>query len=163
MTIRTYSFKRRFVRPIQAGLGILPGVPLVHHGESFGPGCQSVVEYVPDPNPPRPKRQTIRTIGRRAHAKPGDIVRCYHGMRTKQCSRIGDGLCTSTEPISIFVRQPVAWLEIDIGSKRLTDREKLELAQNDGFEDCFDMWNFWIKEHGEVNFDGVLIKWEPMR
>lgn len=39
------------------------------------------------------KLQTIRAEGRRAHAKAGDRVQLYTGMRTKACRKLAEGTC----------------------------------------------------------------------
>jgi hypothetical protein len=36
------------------------------------------------------KRQTIRTLGKRSHAQPGNKLQLYTGMRTKQCRKLVD-------------------------------------------------------------------------
>ena len=39
------------------------------------------------------KLQTIRAQGRRTHAKAGDRVQLYTGMRTKACRKLAEGTC----------------------------------------------------------------------
>jgi hypothetical protein len=157
-----YSFKLRFVDPIRAGLGLLPGIPKVHHGESFGPGMRSVVEYVPNPNPPAPKRQTIRAVGLRRHARPGETLQLYHGMRTRQCFKIGEARCVEVAPILIHVDAEDPWLGVQVGDNAGTLADD-EFARADGFGSVEDMWLFWRQEHpGVRDFKGMLIRWEPL-
>lgn len=138
-----YSFKPRFVGPIQLGLGL----QVDHH-----PGDGHIL---------RPKRQTIRSIGRRRHAMAGQQLQLYTGMRTANCRKIGDAVCTETRPITIEVRQ--TGLRIMLGSSGIALKSRFaeELALNDGFRDPVEMHAFWLEEHGLGWFHGVLIKWVP--
>jgi hypothetical protein len=135
-----YSFQKRFIGPILAGL----------EG-----GARS--EFAP-------KRQTIRAIGRRRHARPGETLQLYTAMRTKQCRRIGEARCVSVQDIRIMLN--AAWISIgpDI---RISDPDDLaEFARSDGFAGWGEMHDFWKQEHGDLvrlgPFVGVLIKWAPL-
>lgn len=77
-----YSFKRQFVAPIALGLGI--ACP-----NGFAPAAGVV----------RPKRHTMRSTGKRRHARPGEGLQLYWGMRTKSCLKIGDAKCIKVEQI----------------------------------------------------------------
>jgi hypothetical protein len=134
-----YSFQGRFVDPIKRGLGL----PF---------GSLSALTL--------PKRQTIRAIGRRRHARPGDVLQLYRGMRTKQCFLIGTARCTEIAPIIIWVNHETMAIE---RSKALLGRPEMEqFAREDGFADAADMASFWLQEHPGEKFDGLLIKWEPI-
>ena len=134
-----YSFKPRFVEPIRIGLSKV----------SLSFDCP-------------PKRQTIRAIGKRRHALPGETLQLYTGMRTKQCDKIGDARCISVEPIVIKVPKDDYWLWVRIGQGDEFEAGD-EFAIADGFRDIEDMWSFWRKEHPDAaTFKGVLIKWEPL-
>lgn len=160
-----YSFRKRFVAPIRAGLGLI-----MKDDDGNWLRCESVVEpgmttavpFDPDKHlepEARPKRQTIRAVGKRRHARPGDIVQLYHGMRTKQCFKIGDGRCTEVLPIRIVVKEHSMSVELDgrhIGGGMLR-----KFARSDGFDHAEDMHAFWKTEHGLGEFVGVLIRWEP--
>lgn len=133
-----YSFNKRFVDPIRVGLS---KVPL-----SFD--CA-------------PKRQTIRAIGKRRHARPGETLQMYHGMRTKQCFKIGEARCTTASAIYFDFR--CGLLQIDDRPRRKHVTAELdEFARSDGFADWIEMKQFWQEEHDAVSFSGVLIKWEPL-
>jgi hypothetical protein len=128
-----YSFKQRFVEPITLGLE-------------------------PGPWLPGMKRQTIRVRGgARRHARPGQELQLYTGMRTKACKLIGKTVCTSVENIGLdFVRDHVtidrkpAWCELNV------------FARQDGFADWGEMKKFWELTHGCLfDFHGVIIYWEP--
>jgi hypothetical protein len=133
-----YSFKKRFVDPIKSGLGIYD--PIL--------GLQ--------PKIVKPKRQTIRAIGKRRHARPGETLQLYTAMRTKQCAKIGDARCMSIEPIKLWIS--LKHIAVGKGLNPIDD----DFARKDGFDDAKEMHTFWIAEHGAGWFEGVLIQWEPL-
>jgi hypothetical protein len=151
-----YSFKERFVEPIQVGLGILPVTPKLIDDPKHG---YAIVPAVP------PKLQTIRAVGRRRHVRPGEVIQLYYGMRTKQCRSIGVGRCTSVLPIKIeFVKAPpepgsVIYIA---GRPQVRGGDLDDFARRDGFADWSDMKDFWRKEHGAQPFCGLLIEWEKI-
>ncbi len=147
-----YSFKRRFVTPIK--LGLL---------------TSGSIAIEPDEDPlMKPKRQTIRAIGKRRHARPGEIVQLYHGMRTKQCFLIGVARCTEVIPITIKVGRYNMQVMFDwkcyvmTGCDHIVPSYLETFAQADGFAGAADMLAFWQAEHGRKRFDGVLIRWAPI-
>ena len=134
-----YSFKERFIKPIQVGL--------------------SSVQLSFDPPP---KLQTIRARGKRRHARPGEVLQLYYGMRTKHCRSIGVAKCTEVNDITIWVGENSLGIKIAddyfCGSALVK-----EFANLDGFSSEQDMVEFWKKEHGLGRFEGVLIRWDPIR
>lgn len=142
-----YSFKRRFVAPIQTGLGMQPHIP--------------GTDYVP-------KRQTIRAVGKRRHAQAGGLLQLYTGMRTKQCFKIGDARCRDVRPIIMEIGNDAdisVYVDRGGGGYRPYSEEMVEeFARRDGFGSVEDMWLFWRQEHAGINrFEGYLIEWEPIR
>lgn len=138
-----YSFKARFVGRIETGLRI-------RTDEDF------TLQHPA-------KTQTIRAIGKRRHARPGENVQLYYAQRTKQCRQIGTGLCTSSDPCELnFKRNRV----VIRGGGRVTHalaRALNAFARADGFHDWDDLVAFWAHEHpGIFIFDGQLIRWSPM-
>lgn len=137
-----YSFKKQFIEPIKAGLRL---------GKNRGA-----------------KRQTVRAIGKRRHARVGEIVQLYYGMRTKQCAQIGVGKCVSSEPIELDLEKGRVLIRTDDGAI-IHDTSRgmgmLDMfARADGFSDWADLVAFWRKEHPGIDqFHGQLIKWEPIR
>ena len=99
------------------------------------------------------KTQTIRAVGKRRHASPGDALQLYTGMRTKQCRLLLNATCLSTQKI-----------EITFGGAVYLDNQWLHpcyiypLALADGFKSEDEFYEFFIKK---AAFEGVLIKWEP--
>jgi hypothetical protein len=132
-----YSFKGRFVDPIRVGLSQV----------SLSFDC-------------RPKRQTIRAIGKRRHARPGETLQLYCGMRSPQCFKIGDARCTEVLPIRIVVGKHT--LPTELAGKHIGGGHLHDFARADGFEHGEDMHAFWLDEHGLGEFKGVLIRWEPL-
>lgn len=106
------------------------------------------------------KRQTIRA-DRRRHARPGEELQLYTGMRTKQCRLVGRAVCTSIRRVVIsFGRGCADQVRVDgapIGST--LD----EFARADGFEDWAGLSAFWRVNHPGVDrFEGWLIEWGPL-
>lgn len=101
------------------------------------------------------KTQTIRRMGKRRHAGPGDVLQLYTGMRTKNCRLLMAALCRNTWAIEIY---PDGRVYLDGG--RLDDEQVKELAQNDGFGDIPEFLGFFCP--GDDPFEGVLIMWEAL-
>lgn len=137
-----YSFKKRFVPRIRAGLGL------------------------PDLEPVAlPKLQTIRALGKRRHARPGETLQLYTAMRTKQCAKIGDARCISVEPVALVPHVDESLRAVQINGGPVTRAiGALDIfARLDGFDDWADLVSFWQTEHPAVRmFEGVLIRWEPL-
>ena len=133
-----YSFKPRFVEPIRRGL-------------EPGPWLRGM------------KRQTIRA-DRKRHARPGEEVQLYRGMRTKQCFLIGKALCIGIYRINIHFRaRHRSWLRNSLDGK-IDRRDGLDrFARRDGFADWEELATFWRDEHAGIDdFSGLLIVWEPI-
>lgn len=138
-----YSFQRRFVGPIKVGLGI--------HEPILGLEAAA----------PPPKRQTIRAIGKRRHARPGEVLQLYQGMRTKQCQKIGEARCIDVSGVIIWIDHRA--IAIERAKMMLSRREMEQFARDDGFVDAEEMAQFWRCTHkGIERFDGVLIQWEKI-
>ena len=122
-----YSFKRRFVEPIRVGLGMKPEA--LAPARAFQAGDDySIFE------PPAPKRQTIRA-DRRRHARPGEELQLYCGMRTKGCFLIGRSRCIEVKPIYIEIEAPLIIVGEGKQRRRITTKSELdEFARTDGFE-----------------------------
>lgn len=148
-----YSFKKQFVDPIKVGLGVHPSA------------IRGVIAGAPKIHP---KRQTIRAIGKRRHARQGEILQLYYGMRTKQCTSIGVARCTSVESIAMKIGKNSLCILMDgdddnIGTA-IVGGHIHDFAREDGFANGEEMLAFWQKEHpGVTDFKGVIIKWEPIR
>lgn len=141
-----YSFNKRFIDPIRVGLSRV----------SLSFDCP-------------PKRQTIRAIGKRRHARPGETLQLYHGMRTRQCVKIGDARCVNVVGIRIHVNGGRVVIAPGTREENVFDKTvQLDaFAQRDGFADWPDMQAFWREEHGDLSrlgpFVGVLILWDQIQ
>ena len=157
-----YSFQKRFVSHIQAGL-------------EPGPWC------------PGMKRHTLRQPreGRTPHARPEQVVQLYTGMRTRHCRLIGRAVARVQIPVTLFTvdmgwrlalmrrdgpapRSRVAGLapivrtilDLPIGAF-IADDEMEEFARTDGFRDVAEMVTFFEAPEEPASLDMVLIGWSP--
>ncbi|ESY42065.1 hypothetical protein X747_14960 [Mesorhizobium sp. LNJC384A00] len=123
------------------------------------------------------KRQTVRA-DRKRHARPGEPVQLYQGMRTIHCRKLvdADPVCSNVRSIEIAVSDlmPMPIISIAIEGIPL-HREEIELfCRADGFApscvSAFGLWGetarenmglFWLQHHGVGRFEGKLIEWEP--
>lgn len=127
------------------------------------------------------KTQTVRA-DRRRHARPGEQLQLFVGMRTRNCRKIldRDPTCLFVSPITIQTNTtPEGIGSIAIDGRNLHPDEIEAFARADGFaperlrsepgitilgpsaRSCMGL--FWLMSHGAGRFDGVLIKWEPAR
>ena len=122
------------------------------------------------------KRQTIREIGARRHARPGDALQLYTGMRTRNCRKIlaDDPKCRHAYAIQLDLSQrilkttryhpsptPVFVIDRvvidDLG--RLAGKRLEAFARADGFDTLADMADFFGRTYGTGIFSGALITW----
>ena len=108
------------------------------------------------------KRQTVRADGRKRHARPGDAIQIYAGMRTKHCRKLlEDQVCRATAPIEIAVQDdrhlPIS--EIVVAGHPLDAEEMETFAIADGFRSVRHMGTFWRLTHGPGRFFGIVIYW----
>tara|TARA_B100000378_G_scaffold274889_1_gene270023 strand:- start:740 stop:1144 length:405 start_codon:yes stop_codon:yes gene_type:complete len=115
----------------------------------------------------REKRQTVRGF-RKRHARPGEPIQLYVGMRTRNCRKI-----LTPDPICVDLRQVLIAFDpsssnvisaIEIDGFRLGSAETHEFAIHDGFgpndtEAVRRMGQFWLANHGSETFAGVVIRW----
>lgn len=104
------------------------------------------------------KRHTIRAErgGRSRHARPGELVQLYQGLRTKSARLIAEPVCEEVWPVSLELAGRVT-----VGIETQRDLDAFAVA--DGFRDWDDLAAFWRKQHpGVVVFSGVIIRWMPI-
>lgn len=106
------------------------------------------------------KFQTIRAE-RKRHARSGEELQLYHGMRTRNCFLIGRPICVFIEPIRLYLRDRM--LKIGGGAECVSDGALNVFARRDGFADWDELVAFWREHHPEIDtvFSGVLIRWGP--
>lgn len=111
------------------------------------------------------KRQTVRADRKdgRLHAKVGDKIKLYTGMRTKECELLAEATVTQIarvriEPTCMYVNGKPLPASLYSRDCEQTDNE---FAEADGFESFMDMADWFSAVHG-LPFEGTLIKWgEP--
>lgn len=107
------------------------------------------------------KPHTIRAH-RKRHARPGEMLQLYCGMRTKGCFKIiPDVVCPLVQDISIWVQSelPSGIAGIEVAGFELDEDQVDGLARSDGFSDILQFGHFWADVHGTGRFDGALIHW----
>lgn len=101
------------------------------------------------------KRQTIRATreGRSRHARPGEPVQLYVGLRTKDARKLvdPDPICTLSTYCNIHATG------VTLGNHPTIDLD--EFARRDGFKDFADMKTWFAENHG-LPFIGRLIAWD---
>jgi len=108
------------------------------------------------------KRHTIRAVGKKRHARPGEAVQLYTAQRTIHCRKLGVAICAAALPIRLeFGRRTRVMIQ---GRPHLSSSHALNgFAQRDGFEDWFALQDYWAREHGATSaFDGLLIEWRDL-
>lgn len=102
------------------------------------------------------KRQTIRA-DRKRHARAGEQLQLYTGMRTKHCQLIGRAECLSVWPVTLILREVHS---VVLEGFREIYGDLDAFARADGFKDWAELAGFWAANHPGVEiFDGVLIRW----
>jgi hypothetical protein len=113
------------------------------------------------------KLGTIRATGARRHARPGEALELYRGMRTRCCQLIARASCSANDRIRISFEHFVIKIGEHPNAVRLVaiDESRMQLldnfAQGDGFADFAEMKGFWRRKHGPDDFDGRWIQWTP--
>jgi hypothetical protein len=131
------------------------------------------------------KRHTIR-LPRKRHARPGEALQLYVGMRTKSCFKImDDPVCTRVAEIRLEFGDWYKWSPdspsppvvvhnmitgIAVDGIPMSEEQMTGIAIADGF--LFrDGWNgmqalhamsqYWTSTHGTAPWEGVIVYWEP--
>ena len=114
------------------------------------------------------KRQTLRGP-RRRHARPGETVQLYHGMRTRNCFPIlpEHPTCTSVARVDVSFEDGRVTVALD--GVRLPPDDLEAFARADGFGSVdvtapADFGDWWGTVHGGADVEGLtLIGWEAPR
>ncbi len=109
---------------------------------------------------------TIRAMRKDGRApKPGEHLRLYTGMRTKNCRPIMEAVCQRIQEIRITFD----WVAIRGGQENgnsdwiyLNKQVALQLARTDGFTDFESFWRFFAPQAVGGAFHGHLIHFRPM-
>jgi hypothetical protein len=103
------------------------------------------------------KRQTIRA-DRKRHARLGETLQLYTGMRSRKCRLVGRAICIGVGPVRLDFRAEVVSLWTGV---TLAQPDELSAyAVRDGFGDWREMVSFWRTAHPDAPaFCGVAIEW----
>jgi len=104
------------------------------------------------------KTNSIRP-DRKNPIKIGDTLYLYTGMRTKQCRKLGEGICTKIEDIMIDFILEVGAPIILLDGHGLAETSCEVLARKDGFRNAYDFCMFFEKQYN-LPFCGKLFTWE---
>ncbi|MCJ2107902.1 hypothetical protein MKK70_21485 [Methylobacterium sp. E-041] len=112
------------------------------------------------------KAQTIRA-DRKRHARPGEQLQLFTGMRTKHCRRLGEPVCLAVQPVRLVFAERGIPEAFQVDHAPIGPRAMVAFAQADGFVDLDDMRRFWWSEHppeegDTLVFEGFLIRWQPL-
>lgn len=103
------------------------------------------------------KPHTIRNLRKNGHAKPGDLLQLYSGLRTKDCRKLldPDPVCWETFPIWIEAQN----MAVLLGDRQdwLSDGEIEALAIADGFDSVKEFFDFFPADN-----EKILICWQPV-
>lgn len=86
------------------------------------------------------------------HAKVGNDLQLYTGMRTKNCRKLRDAKCVGVYPIDI--QYPNVRILIPVGWFKLSPSEINQLAIGDGFDSVDEFFDYFKEKR-----DRVLILW----
>jgi len=102
------------------------------------------------------KLHTIRPKRKRP-TRPGERLKLYTGMRTKNCRLLVDTVCEDVQPLEIHSTH------IKIKGRILTMDERRQLAINDGFDSLEKFYDFFRYTYGLTEYEPLtdmeLIKW----
>lgn len=113
------------------------------------------------------KHQTVRAIRKNRHARIGEKLQLYTGLRTKNCIKLieDDPICTGIDDIKIHISTDGKINRIIVGDNQLNNQEMDEFARADGFTPGNDfttrdaMGVFFHRYHGAGIFCGNVIMW----
>ena len=104
------------------------------------------------------KTQTIRPVGKRRHARPGEPIQLYTGMRTRACRKIltDDPVCLAVSPIALdFTAEP----RIVVDGAAVEPSQLDAFARADGFASLDEMREFFVGQYDAVAENMLLIRW----
>lgn len=106
------------------------------------------------------KGGTIRA-DRKRHARPGEEMQLYTGMRSRECRLIARRTCLAIEPIWLwFGREPA----VRLGARHFANAQDLnDFAGFDGFANWLELERFWRDGYESVwGWEGWHIRWLPL-
>ena len=109
----------------------------------------------------RIKIHTMRN-DRKRHARIGEELQLYTGMRTKQCRLIGIATCADVQPVRLDLRRPLVAIGNREPIRKTHDLHRFAIS--DGFDSLAELLEFWEEEHARVDtWEGVIVFWKDLR
>ena len=111
------------------------------------------------------KCSTIRPRGKRKHAEDGDALQLYIGMRTRNCHKLADAVCTKRQAMWLYLMDDWGGIDVPVNDAQgvtwtsLDQREQEDIAHQDGFGDWGEMQEWFYDQYGPGEFDMVRICW----
>lgn len=109
------------------------------------------------------KRQTIRAPrkDKRPHAREGQKLYLYTGLRTQHARKLGEATCTGVDEVYMNFQRNAVTVTSALGVRPILAFSNLdEFAQADGLADWADMKATFAEIHGErIEFWGSIIHW----
>lgn len=132
-------------------------MPLLNFQKQFASGVRaSVDEAYKLRSKEKPKRTTIRAMRKRPFKK-GDKLYLYTGLKTKNCHKLGEAICTKAELCKMDYKD--SELTISMDDRKLTWEEIIRLANIDGFSAVYDFIK-WFQDNYGFPFIGQRITWK---
>ena len=104
------------------------------------------------------KRQTIRATRADGRVpRPGDIAKCYTGLRTTKTRLLMAAPVVRCEPVRIDFEART----ILVGATLLIGPHLERFAKDDGFADAAEMFDWFHEPHGPDDFEGFVVQWLP--
>lgn len=117
------------------------------------------------------KTHTLRGP-RRRHAREGEALQLYTGMRTRQCRLIARATCNRVFGVLLKFSEWQSFCLFDLvelGPGEFKGRGRLRpigdpdaFARSDGFESIDEMGRWWRENHDVTSWEGFLIGWASL-
>lgn len=105
------------------------------------------------------KTSTIRRERNRGHAKIGDTLQLYTGMRTRACEMICEAECISSLTITLFIG-PESEPGFTLNHVLYTLNGDIDaLVRSEGFASWIELQAFFVLKYGPHDFTGRRIAW----
>ena len=101
------------------------------------------------------KTSTIRPVGKRRHARAGELVQCYTSMRTPDCRKLLEAPCIRSIPFEIHRSCVVA-----DGVRKDNPAYFETLARIEGFSSFGNMQAWFDRRYGLPVLHMVQISWD---
>ena len=104
------------------------------------------------------KRQTIRSVRKRAIATGDKLYLYWKQQSPKDCKKLGETYCTKAIPVRIEKMKAVLTYP-EVGSYEIVHLDKF--AEDDGFDNWQQLIEYFEKNY-RLPFEGILIQWNSI-